>query len=192
MLRALDSAGMPFAIYPFKKDVETRLTAPFLAERYDLTGIYEINIAYLAPPMLPFFYQELKSQLKGGGYTILRTYWELPEAPRQWAPLLEAIDELWAPNAFVADAFRGIFDGPITIVPVCIEVIRKAKYAREHFALDGDRFYFLFSFDYYSGPARKNPIGVVQAFSYAFPHDDKRVGLIIKATGAADLDPGVS
>jgi len=47
----------------------------------------------------------------------------------------------------------------------------------------------MFSFDYYSGSARKNPLGVVQAFAYAFPDPEAKVGLLIKSTGPKELDP---
>ncbi len=192
MLTAIESAGVPFAIYPFNKDVEARRIGSFLETRYDREGIYDINVAYMAVDQLPHYFSELQKQVLLSRYNILRTYWELAEAPPVWGVLLERIDELWVPNSFVADAFRPIFNRTITVIPVCIDVSRKQKFLREHFGLDNDRFYFMFSFDYYSGTARKNPLGVVQAFSYAFPDQQMKVGLLIKTTGPRELDPTVS
>jgi hypothetical protein len=91
MLTALDSAGMPFAIYPFSKDVETRRIGPFQESRYDLHGVYDINVALMATDQLPYYFSELQKQVTGGGYNILQTYWELAEAPLAWHPLLERI-----------------------------------------------------------------------------------------------------
>lgn len=192
MLTALDCAGMEFAIYPFNRDTETRRLGPFLENRYDRQGVYDINVAYMAVGQLPMYFSELEKQVRYGGYNILRTYWELPEAPLAWAPLLERVDELWVPNSFVANAFRPIFDRRMTMVPVCISVERKHRYGREHFGVEGDRFYFLFSFDYYSGSARKNPLGVAQAFAYAFPDPETKVGLVIKSMGPKELDSTVA
>jgi glycosyltransferase involved in cell wall biosynthesis len=192
MLTALDSAGIPFSIYPFNKDAENRCIGPFLEARYDRTGVYDINVAYMQVNMLPYYYSELQKQLTGARYNILRTYWELAEAPLAWGELLEPIDELWVPNSFVADAFRPIFDRTITVVPVCINVDRKQSYGRERFGLDDGRFHFLFSFDYYSGSARKNPLGVAQAFQYAFPDPEMEVSLLIKSTGPKELDATAS
>ncbi len=189
MLMALDSAGMQFAIYPFSKEAETRRIGPFLDRRYDRSGVYDVNVAYMQVNQLPHYFSELQRQVSGARYNILRTYWELSKAPSAWRPLLERIDELWAPNSFVADAFRPIFDRAITIVPPCIRVDRKQVYGGEHFGLDDSRFNFLFSFDYYSGTARKNPLGVAQAFQYAFPDPETKVGLLIKSTGPKELDP---
>jgi glycosyltransferase involved in cell wall biosynthesis len=62
-------------------------------------------------------------------------------------------------------------------------------YGRKQFRLDDNVFYFMFSFDFYSGAARKNPLGVVQAFGYAFPEQLRKVGLIIKSIGPGEYDP---
>jgi glycosyltransferase involved in cell wall biosynthesis len=192
MLTALDSAGMPFAIYPFSKDAETRRIGPFLESRYDRHDVYDINVAHMAADQLPYYFSELKKQVTRSRYNILQTYWELTEAPLAWRPLLKRIDELWVPNSYVAKAFRPIFDRKITVVPACINVNRKHNYARQYFGLDDNRFYFIFSFDYYSRTARKNPLGVAQAFGYAFPDPIMKVGLLIKSTGPEELDPTVS
>jgi glycosyltransferase involved in cell wall biosynthesis len=192
MLTALDSAGMPFAIYPFSKDIETRHIGPFLESRYDRHDVYDINVAHMAADQLPYYFSELKKQVTRSRYNILQTYWELTEAPLAWRPLLKRIDELWVPNSYVAKAFRPIFDRKITVVPACINVNRKHNYARQYFGLDDNRFYFIFSFDYYSRTARKNPLGVAQAFGYAFPDPAMKVGLLIKSTGPEELDPTVS
>jgi glycosyltransferase involved in cell wall biosynthesis len=50
--------------------------------------------------------------------------------------------------------------------------------------MDPGVFYFIFSFDYLSCPARKNPLGVLRAFQAAFPDKGERVGLVIKSTNA--------
>jgi glycosyltransferase involved in cell wall biosynthesis len=192
MLTALDAAGMPFAIYPFSKNVETRRIGPFLGSRYDRESVYDINVALIATNQLPHYFSELRKQVKGCRYNILQTYWELAEAPLVWRPLLERIDELWLPNSYAATAFEPIFDRKITVVPACVNVNRKHSYARQHFDLEDDRFYFLFSFDYYSRTTRKNPLGVTQAFGYAFPDPEMKVGLLIKSTGPGELDPTVS
>ena len=78
------------------------------------------------------------------------------------------------------------------MIPACVNINRKHTYARRYFGLDHDRFYFIFSFDYYSGTARKNPLGVAQAFGYAFPDQKMKVGLLLKSTGPGELDPTVS
>lgn len=192
MLQSLDDADFPFSIYPYSRNIETQVIGPFMENRYDLAGTYDINVIYLGADQLPGCLETLDYQISEAGYNILRTYWELPLAPAEWAPLLEKIDELWIPNSFVADAFRPIFYKKITIVPVCVKTDYKTKFSREYFCLDYDQFYFAYSFDYYSRTARKNPLGVAHAFIYAFPELTGNVGLIFKATGPEELDPTVA
>jgi len=192
LLSALDAAGLSFSIYPFSRNVETRLIGPFLEHRYDLVAPHDITVAYMAVDQLPYCFEELNLQFAGSGYTILQTFWELPGAPQAWLPLLEKVDELWVPNTFVADAFRRIFERTITIIPTCVEVLKpKDTNLRQSMGLESGRFYFLYSFDYYSGSARKNPLGVILAFAYAFPDLETNVGLVIKTTGPGELDPTV-
>ena len=188
MLRALDQTGLAFFIYPFNGGVETRFIGPFLESRYDQNGVYDVNVIYVAADQLPYVLQPLNKQVSGAGYNILRTYWELPLASAEWEENLARFDELWVPNAFVADAFRPIFKGVITTVPVCVNVERRDRFGRGHFGLEDDVFYFVFSFDYYSGTARKNPLGVVQAFIYAFPDLGAKVGLVLKSIGPEELN----
>lgn len=96
------------------------------------------------------------------------------------------------PNSYIANAFQPIFHRKITVIPANVNINRKQNYAREYFGLEDDRFYFIFSFDYYSSTARKNPLGVALAFGCAFPDPKMKVGLLIKSTGPGELDPTVS
>jgi glycosyltransferase involved in cell wall biosynthesis len=192
LLTALDAAGLSFSIHPFSRNVETRLIGPFMEHRYDRTATYDITIVYMAVDQLLYCFRDLSLQFAGSGYTILQTFWELPSAPQAWAPILQKVDELWVPNTFVADAFRPIFEGTITTVPTCVHVTKpKEKDLRKNIGLEKDRFYFLYSFDYYSESARKNPIGVILAFAYAFRDPETKVGLVVKTAGPGELNPTV-
>jgi len=191
LINSTAETGLPFAIYPFNVNVESRVTGPFREADYDTAGHYEINVIETATDQVPAVFQALGDWRTQHSYNILRTYWELPAAPQEWAALLTRIDEIWAPNTFVADALRPIFEGPITIIPPCVEVDEEPDLDRSHFGMPGEVFYFLFSFDYFSFPARKNPIGVVRAFQAAFPDQNEPVGLIIKSTGSQDSFPEI-
>lgn len=190
----IDSAAdakLRFAIWPFNINVESRFACPFRSESYDTDGAYPINVIETATDQLPLVRTTIGEPLLSGSYNVLRTYWELPGAPAKWQPLLDWIDEIWAPNAFVADAFRPIFPGPIVVIPPCVEPEPPQKLPRSHFGLKDGVFYFLFSFDYFSYPARKNPIGVLQAFQAAFDRDDASAGLVIKSTGSQTHFPEI-
>jgi glycosyltransferase involved in cell wall biosynthesis len=185
-LMAAETAGMQFAIYPFRKGIETRMIGPYMPNRYDFDHPYKVNVILVACDQLPTVYGSLDPALYSQSYNILCTYWELPRAPEAWRDYLAHIDEIWAPNQFIAKAFSHIFDGPIVVVPAAMDDTGSDHPGRVHYGLDEGRFYFMFSFDYFSSPARKNPLGVVRAFQEAFPRGDENVGLVIKSTGAPD------
>ena len=187
-LRGLIAAAavrdLEFGIYPFPVGVETRVIGPFMPEKYDKSHRYDLNVIAVAADQVPTVFNSLDFRLYAGNYNVLHTYWELPSAPAAWVPMLRGVDEIWAPNEFVRNAFRNVFPGAISIVPPCVVIDETAIYpSRKELGLDDRRFYYLFSFDYYSYPERKNPLGVLKAFQDAFPKGDENVGLIIKSIG---------
>jgi len=190
-LKAAESAGLPFAVYPFQVGIETRLIGPYMQHRYDVNHPYDINIIEVAGDQVSEVFRTLDPKLLKNSYNILCTYWELSRAPEEWQKNLENIHEIWAPNKFIADAFSHIFTGPIIVMPPAMEDTGGVHPERTHFGMEEGRFYFMFSFDYYSSPFRKNPLGVLQAFQCAFPRGDENVGLVIKSTGAADHYPDI-
>ncbi|WP_058601703.1 glycosyltransferase [Aureimonas ureilytica] len=191
LAQALATTAEPFAIYPFTYGVEGRRGAPYMPERYDETGAHAINIIEIAANELPTLFAHIPQDRFDRSYNILRTYWELSRAPEEWRSLLEPIDEIWAPNSFVAESFQSIFDKTITIVPPCVSLPDWEKSPVERFIKYPSWFHFLFSFDYFSFPQRKNPLGVVRAFRRAFPDPSTPVGLIIKSTGAVGHFPEI-
>ena len=190
-LKAAQTTSLPFAIYPFKVGIETRLIGPFMPERYDKRQPWQINFIEVAPDQVPVVFRSIDPGLIDRSYNILRPWWELPKAPEEWRPYLENIHEIWAPNRFIAEAFAHIFDGPIVVVPAALEEVAGDYPGRSHYGMDERRFYFMFSFDYYSSPFRKNPLAVLKAFQQAFADNRQDVGLVIKSTGAPDHFPEI-
>jgi glycosyltransferase involved in cell wall biosynthesis len=188
-LAAAASADIPFGIYPLRTGVETRLAELHLPDRYDDRHAYTVSIIQVAGDQVPTVFQTVDARIVQDSYRILATYWELSSAPKAWRNKLAGINEIWAPNKFVADAFARIFDGPILIMPPAVEPTGDTYPGRACYGMDESRFYFMFSFDYYSSPFRKNPLGVIEAFEKAFPRTRQDVGLIIKSIGASQRYP---
>lgn len=191
-VEAAIDANLDVAIYPFDKAIETRKIGPFHPELYERAQARPVNVIVVAPDQTPYVEQALAPTMFASSYNILRTYWELPDAPQAWRPFLARIDEIWVPNAFVADAFRDIFPRKIAIVPTAVDATIKARADRAEFGLEAERFYFLFSFDYFSSPYRKNPLAAAQAFAAAFPDPSEKVGLVIKSLGAIERFPEIA
>lgn len=188
---ALSRTAISFRIYPFGVGVEGRRVGSYMPERYDEVRAHAANIIEVSPDELPQIFNHISESHFDRSYNILRTYWELGKAPESWRRDLDHIDEIWAPTNFVANSFMPIFRKKITVIPPSLELPPVPVEGRQRFNIELDRFYFLFSFDYYSSPARKNPKAVLQAFRLAFPDVSTRAGLIIKSTGAIDHYPDI-
>ncbi len=185
------NAKVPVAVFPFRVGVETRLSGPFMPHLYDTKRPYPVNVIVVATDQVPTVFRSILGKSLAGSYNILRTYWELPDAPKCWREYLTNINEIWAPNDFVANAFRNVFSGPIRIVPTTVDVTIGKTSDRSAFGMDEDRFYFLYSFDYFSSPYRKNPLGLLRAFQQAFGSHDEKVGLVIKSIGPEKKHPKI-
>jgi glycosyltransferase involved in cell wall biosynthesis len=191
-LLAATTVQIPFVVYPLRAGIETRLTAPYMPECYDHLHACDVNIIAVAVDQLPIVYRTVHPSLFENSYNILVAYWELPSVPDEWRRNLTYINEIWVPNNFVAKSFGSIFSGPIVVVPPAIPQPNTAFQERAFYGMQVSRFYFLFSFDFYSSPFRKNPLAVIEAFRRAFPVGQEDVGLIIKSIGPAEHYPEIN
>ena len=114
-------------------------------------------------------------------YVIGQWFWELEEFPDHYQRSFELVDELWAPTQFIADCLRAkapkelpIHHMPLPLVAPPVD----AQFDRSFLNI-GEQFMFLFTFDFFSVEKRKNPIGVIDAFRRAFPHQGEAV-LVLK------------
>ena len=123
----------------------------------------------------------LKSpSLFSGRYNVGYWPWELGTWPDELAQICELMDEIWVATQHVCDAFSPKSQAPVLRMPPCVEVTADTPGDRAKFGLSDDCFTFLFVFDWSSFVARKNPVGLVQAFSRAFELPDHSVRLVLK------------
>lgn len=182
IVAAVDS-GVAMRLLPYNYGVENRFLASFMSERYDLSGAHPITILDISVDALPEAIRRLGEARLGKSYTILRAYWELPSAPQEWGPIVAFVDEIWVASEFIRQSLSTVFSGPIVVIPPIVAISAATFFTREHFSLRDNVYYFVFSFDFHSSIARKNPLAVIQAFQAAFDHNYKAVGLIIKCHG---------
>lgn len=122
-----------------------------------------------------------------GRHNIAYWAWELEKLPDAWVSLLDRVDEVWVPSAFVANAIRRAKPAmPVMVVPHAIQP-GAHPYGRGYFNIPEDKFVFLTLFDFYSLFERKNPLAVVRAFKKAFEKDEP-AELIVKCVNGA-IDP---
>ncbi|MGQ9365932.1 glycosyltransferase [Azospirillum sp. A39] len=112
--------------------------------------------------------------------------WESASSfPPPWVEAAAMFDEIWVPSRFTADALARRLPVPVAVVPHAVEPADPAL-TRRDLGLPETAFVFAFAFDELSGFERKNPLGLVTAFRAAFPEDDGRAMLVIKARTLSD------
>lgn len=114
-------------------------------------------------------------------YNIVYGAWELEQLPTYLADT-RYIDEFWGLSTFIAEAAQKRMDVPVMAFPIPVDLHYPETLAsRARFAIPDDRFVFLFTFSIDSTMARKNPMGVLEAFQIAFPDPQAPVCLVVKS-----------
>lgn len=98
--------------------------------------------------------------------TIGQWAWETDVLPPDWLPAFQFLEEIWAFSTFVADNLGRISLVPVVVIPMAVKVPDPSG-VELPIARD-DRFTFLFIFDFFSTLRRKNPAGLIEAFTRAF------------------------
>lgn len=114
------------------------------------------------------------------GYNIGLWQWELSEFPRTADFAFDLIDEIWTISSFTAQALAKSTNKPIYVIPLPITTCKSGQYNRSSFGIPESDFTFLSVLDGASYIARKNPLGVIEAFQRTFTGNEK-VRLVIKA-----------
>ena len=115
-------------------------------------------------------------------YVIGQWFWELEQAPFWFEKAFPLVNELWAPTRFIETMLRKSAPKHVVVKYMPLPVVKPeidASLGRGHFELD-DRFMFLFTFDFMSVMKRKNPLGLIDAFTQAFAPGEGPM-LVIKA-----------
>jgi glycosyltransferase involved in cell wall biosynthesis len=95
-------------------------------------------------------------------------FWELPLLPVEWVEILDAMDVILAPTAFVAEACRAALSRPVVHFPQAVFLPEGITPDRHRFGLPASSTIFLVTLDMGSGFERKNPLAAIEAYSRAF------------------------
>ncbi|HEV7363924.1 MAG TPA: glycosyltransferase family 4 protein, partial [Solirubrobacteraceae bacterium] len=141
--------------------------------------LFPVNLVCVNADMLPVFADEVGPAFFDGRYSIGLWWWEVSAFPDRWLGSFEHVDEVWAGSHHVADALAAVAPVPVVHVTVPVTVPPFAPRSRAELGLP-EGFLFLFSFDHNSVFARKNPLGLIEAFARAF-EPGQGAALAIKA-----------
>ncbi len=109
-----------------------------------------------------------------GAYRIGLWFWELEQLTPEMAAGLAHLDEVWVTSEYVASAVRAsnTSDIPISLLPLGLTLpsidIPPRMWRKQRGLPDGPLIGA--TFDYASRIARKNPAGMIDAFTKAFPY----------------------
>ena len=113
-----------------------------------------------------------------GRHVIGMWWWEVAAVRGSWLRAFDLVDEVWAGSRFVADVFAASRRCRSS-TSRCRSPSRSSRPpGRDALGLPPDRFLFGLVMDYASVAARKNPLGLIEAFARAFGADDDGVGLV--------------
>ncbi|MGH2866224.1 MAG: glycosyltransferase family 4 protein [Solirubrobacteraceae bacterium] len=181
---ALRAARFPHAVAAIDLDgVAPRLSAaraPWLA---DAELPYDVTILWCNPDRYGI---DVDPGELPGRRLVGRWAWELRQLPPDWIAAADLFCEIWTASNFVRAAVGGAVSNPVRVIPMAFETPVVAALDRRVWDLPADRPLFLFMFDYHSISTRKNPVGLITAFTQAFPEAHEAT-LLIKSINAADL-----
>ncbi|HET6509490.1 MAG TPA: glycosyltransferase [Baekduia sp.] len=143
-------------------------------------GPFSTNLVCVNADMLPTVAGQLGPEFFEGRGTVGWWWWETDELPERWHGSFDLVDEVWAGSRFVAEALAKVSPVPVAHIPTPVTMRPGVVADRAAVGLP-EGFVFLFSFDFNSVVARKNPAGLIEAFKRAFPEPREGVTLVLKS-----------
>jgi glycosyltransferase involved in cell wall biosynthesis len=144
-----------------------------------------VNLIVVNPDQIELVMDAGDPGIYRGRYNIGVWAWELERFPPAWLPSIDRVDEIWVGSSFEAASIGAVTNKSVRVVRMAVDPVVSRPYSKSEFQLPADAFVFLFSFDFNSYVARKNPQAVIGAFKAAFSEGDERVALVIKTTNGA-------
>lgn len=136
----------------------------------DNVSQHKVLLASINSDQLTAAHTRIKPEFFDDRYVIGQWFWELEDAPTWFASAYPLVNELWAPTHFIEGMLQKNVPSSVHVeyvpLPVHAPVI-DASLTRQRFGVD-ERFMFLFVFDFMSVMKRKNPLGLIEAFTTAF------------------------
>lgn len=180
--RALLAEGYPVAIYNIDLGMPHGMNDDSMDPYIGDTTPYGINMIFVNPDYLEQAIASIGQEHLGDRYTIACWFWELERFPDEWLPSLQLVNEIMVSTNFIEKTLRAVTDKPVWYAPLPVNETHDSGLTRANFGLDEHAFIFLNSFDFNSFLARKNPLGVIEAFRHAFADGRSDVRLLIKSS----------
>jgi len=166
LVDAVKATGLPYSTVAVTRTV-SRQNADF--EESASIVRYPVNLVTVNADQFRIWAEEGGQDLLNDRYTVGVWAWEVADFPDAFLPALDLVDEIWAISRFGKAAIEQKTGKPVHVIPYQIPEVRPTQPLDRAAVGIPERPYFLFMFDYLSVFERKNPLGVIDAFTRAFP-----------------------
>ncbi|HEX2053854.1 MAG TPA: glycosyltransferase [Actinomycetota bacterium] len=182
VLSGVEQSGLPYSTFAYQ--------ARYSRQNHSFTPTgekfaYGVNLFCVNADELYPLVRDTGPKILDNRYNVALWWWELDEFPEIPADTEKLFDEVWVGTDHVARAVRARTGKPVHRIPVPIRHMDTPP-DREGLGLP-DNFLFLFTFDFLSAFSRKNPLGVIEAFSRAFKPGEGPVLVIKSINGTAEV-----
>lgn len=186
LLTGLQVAGVSYNTQSVR-DTNSRQEHPFPVHSGEDRPGASIKILCVNGDRTPSVASELGASYFDGNYTIGVWFWEIEQFPASMFPGFDFVDEIWVASEFIARALREVSPKPVYAFPLPAPILKPSTIvSREELAIP-EGFLFLYSFDFFSVFERKNPLGLVRAFTAAFQEMEGPVLVIKSINGHSNL-----
>jgi len=165
LIKTLEAAGIAYRVETLTEAVN-RQDARFEHRGSDAV-LYDTTIVCVNADGTSGFVQGVGKELAKNTYTIGYWAWEIEHLPERMRDAAKLLDEVWGDSNHTATAIRSFVDTPVFAVAPPIVPPPVTTFTRSEVGLP-EGFVFLFCFDFLSVMERKNPLGLIEAFSRAF------------------------
>jgi glycosyltransferase involved in cell wall biosynthesis len=180
----LQRAQIPFSAISYRRTPSRQRHRPDLPLAGDAP--YDTNLICLNADILAPFAADVGIEFFANRYSIGVWFWETNVFRAEDRAAARLLDEIWVASDYVRRAIAPEVGIPVHVVPVPVESPPGPFLSRSELALP-DGYTFLFLFDFVSAE-RKNPLGVVEAFTSAFAPGEGPT-LVLKCINGRERKP---
>ena len=150
---------------------------------------YDVNLLCVNADHTTALARQLGPEFFANRRTIGVWFWEVEDFPRSSMDAFDLVDEIWVATDFVLEAIAPVSPKPVRKFPLPVVVPSPpAHVTRSQVGMPDDRFVFLFVYDFLSTAERKNPVGLIEAYTRAFGPKDGTTLVLKSINGDKRLD----
>lgn len=145
----------------------------------------DCRIYHLNPPMLPTVILQMGLGNFRATYNIGYWAWELEIIPAEWVKAIRYMNAIFTPSDFTTGVIQKYTKAPVLTVTHPVVRGTFTPSMRNKLGIPDDAFLVSNIFSFGSAMERKNPVGLIKAFTSAFTRNDSAY-LVLKANTGND------